>query len=141
MASAGLHAGCHSTSNDAVAVLRPASVLPPSLPALRSLLALTPLALAAMGVGAQTLDPEAIPPRLKPARSLDTSRPGSSGQKPALVLEAESLKSQVDAQTLAQGQVRLRYGDLLLRADQLSYDQVKDLARAEGSVEVSRNGT
>ncbi len=134
-------AGCHSTSIDAVAVLRPAPVLPPPLTSLRSLLALTPLALAAMSVGAQTLDPEAIPPRLKPARSLDTARAGNAEQKPALVLEAESLKSQVDAQTLAQGQVRLRYGDLLLRADQISYDQAKDLARAEGSVEVSRNGT
>lgn len=139
-------AGCHSTPNDAVAVLRPASVLTPSLPSLRSLLVLTPLAAAALSVGAQTLqpsssmDPEAIPPRLRPARSLDPTRHGSE-QKPALVLEADSLKSQMDAQTVAQGLVRLRYGDLLLRADQLSYDQVKDLARAEGSVEVSRNGT
>ena len=140
-------AGCHSTPNDAVAVLRPASVLTSPLLPLRSLLVLTPLAAAAVSVGAQTLpaapalDPEAIPLRLRPARSLDPVRNGGAEQKPALVLEAESLKSQVDAQTLAQGQVRLRYGDLLLRADQLSYDQAKDLARAEGSVEVSRNGT
>ncbi len=133
-------AGCHSTSNVAVAVLRPAPVLPSPLPTFRSLIALTPLALAALSVGAQPLDPELIPPRLKPARSLDQVRHGAE-HKPALVLEAQSLRSQVDTQTLAQGAVRLRYGDLLLRADQLSYDQVTDLARAEGSVEVSRNGT
>lgn len=79
-------------------------------------------------------------PRLRPARML--TPPGSPGQesKPALVMSARKLEAQVDQRAQAEGEVELRYGELLLRADTLSYDQPNDLARAEGSVEVSRGG-
>jgi LPS-assembly protein len=82
-------------------------------------------------------DVEAL--RLKPVRSLGAA--GKSGAKPAMVLSAKRLNSSVDQLSTAEGEAELRYGELLLRADRLSYDQVEDLARASGHVAVSRSGS
>jgi len=123
--------------NDLRSCLRPPSLLT----------AFTPLALAVSLLGAtlahaqsapQLLDPEAVPLKLRLSRKLSSP---NGAERPAVVLEAQQLKSQVDQQTELQGDVRLRYGDLLLRSDKLVYDQTRDLARAEGEVELSRGGT
>lgn len=67
--------------------------------------------------------------------------PGSSsGVKPAVVLSAKSLQSQLDQLSMAEGEAELRYGELLMKADRLSYLQPSDEARATGKVEVSVAG-
>ncbi|MEJ6005884.1 LPS assembly protein LptD [Paucibacter sp. AS339] len=77
-------------------------------------------------------------PRLKPAKTLAGTPQGEA--KPALVLSAKSLSSRLDEAMLAEGEAELRYGDLLVRAKSLRYEQVEDLAIARGDVEVSRAG-
>ncbi|MCV2351333.1 LPS-assembly protein LptD [Paucibacter sp. Y2R2-4] len=76
--------------------------------------------------------------RLKPAKTLGGSGQGEA--KPALVLSAKRLNSQLDEAMQAEGEAELRYGDLLVRAKSLRYEQVEDLATARGDVEVSRAG-
>lgn len=67
--------------------------------------------------------------------------PGSnSAVKPAVVLSAKSLQSQLDQLSVAEGEAELRYGELLLKAEKLSYMQPRDEARATGKVEVSVAG-
>ncbi|MCV2362236.1 LPS assembly protein LptD [Paucibacter sp. DJ1R-11] len=61
--------------------------------------------------------------------------------KPALVLSARSVVTRIDQESLAEGDAELRYGELLLRAQRLGYQQVDDLARATGGVEISRAGS
>jgi LPS-assembly protein len=107
--------------------------------------ALTPLGLAvlclathAQGVNGPPDPGTDEPIRLKPARQLGTY--AKPEQKPALAISAQHLQSQVDQSASGEGDVELRYGDLLLRSDTLNYDQVNDLARAKGHVQVSRGG-
>lgn len=136
------------TSADAV----PRPLLPHHRPARLSLLSharpwlgllclCAPALLRAQGVA--LVDPE--PPRLRPSKVLGVAaRSESQGNKveakPALVLSARRLSSQLDQASTAEGEAELRYGELLLRADKLSYDQAEDLARATGDVFVSRSG-
>ncbi|HEX2012842.1 MAG TPA: LPS assembly protein LptD, partial [Roseateles sp.] len=95
-----------------------------------------------LGGGAMAQDGAApeTPLPLRPSRLLVPPGGADDKSKPALVLSAQRLESQIDRRSIAEGQVELRYGDLLLRSDALSYDQVSDLAKASGGVEVSRNG-
>lgn len=58
----------------------------------------------------------------------------------ALVLEADRLVLQPDAQTVLQGDVRLRKPGLSVRADHLRYDQSRDQIDAQGQVRVQRMG-
>ncbi len=75
--------------------------------------------------------------------SAGTGEAGASGgsSKPALVMSARSVSTRIDQESVAEGEAELRYGELLLRAERLSYAQVDDLARATGGVEVSRAGS
>jgi LPS-assembly protein len=92
----------------------------------------------AQAAATTTVEPAA---KLKPSRLL-TRPAGDAGAaaKPALVLQARKIEGQVDQTATAEGEAELRYGDLLLRADRLSYDIVNDAARASGHVEISRAG-
>jgi LPS-assembly protein len=83
--------------------------------------------------------PPAEPLPLRPVRLL--SPPGVPAGKPALVISAQRLASQLDQRSQAEGEAEIRYGELLLRAPRLSYDHASDLAEAEGGVEVSRGGS
>jgi LPS-assembly protein len=85
-------------------------------------------------------DKSATPLQLKPSRLLQVPQ-ASPQSKPALVLSAKRLQTELDQRSVAEGEAELRYGDVLLRADSLSYDQSTDLARASGGVEVTRLGT
>jgi len=60
--------------------------------------------------------------------------------KPALVISAAKVSAQVDQRAEGQGDVELRYGELVLNADKLDYNVVDDLARAEGQVRINHNG-
>lgn len=57
-----------------------------------------------------------------------------------LEFEADSLEGAVDDLTRAKGQVRLKQGDLRIRADELTHTQADNTARAIGRVRISRQG-
>ncbi len=81
--------------------------------------------------------------RLRPVKVLGANANSQSKveTKPALVLSAKRLSSQLDQQSQAEGDAELRYGDLLMRAQQINYGTADDLVRARGEVEVSRSGS
>ena len=60
-------------------------------------------------------------------------------QVPTFV-QSDKLKEQANFLTTLDGQVVLRRGELLLKADQVDYDQTNDLAKARGNVYVNRAG-
>lgn len=73
-------------------------------------------------------------PRLEPLPRADPARRGP------IVLQARTLTSQPELQTLAEGDVEFRRGGLVIRADRIGYDHVRDTARAQGGVSVARDG-
>ncbi|MGL6110823.1 MAG: LPS-assembly protein LptD [Rubrivivax sp.] len=75
-------------------------------------------------------------PTLKPAPSNEEAR----SQAP-LYLRADELRGQPNAQVQAQGNVELRHAGVVIRADQLRYDQAEDLAVAQGKVRISFEGS
>ena len=91
---------------------------------------------------AQPLDPVdlAAPLRLRPSKSLATAAKSKSEAQPALVISAQRLSSALDQSSTAEGEAELRYGEILLRADTVTYGQADDLAVARGNVEVSSAG-
>jgi LPS-assembly protein len=95
-----------------------------------------PLPSAASASSPAVLGNEAL--RLKPVRSAGSK--GKRGSKSALVIGAEKLSMRLDQASSAEGAVELRSGELLLKADRMNYEQVEDLARAVGNVEVNRGG-
>ncbi len=60
-------------------------------------------------------------------------------QVPTFV-QSDKLKEQTNFLTTLDGQVVLRRGELLLKADQVDYDQTTDLAKARGNVYINRSG-
>ena len=50
------------------------------------------------------------------------------------------MRGRPDLETVAEGDAELRRGNLVIRADRLSYDQVDDLARATGHVRINQDG-
>jgi LPS-assembly protein len=73
-------------------------------------------------------------PRLAPLPRADAAR-----QLP-IVLQARTITSEPERQTVAEGDVEFRRGGLVIRADRLAYDNVRDTARASGSVSIAREG-
>lgn len=55
-------------------------------------------------------------------------------------LQADRVTGQTDVQTSLQGHATLRKSGLLIRADQLHYDQITDTAQALGQVHINRDG-
>lgn len=55
-------------------------------------------------------------------------------------MQSNTLEERANQQTVLEGQVVLRRGEILLKADQLTYDQEKDLAKARGNVYINRSG-
>lgn len=111
---------------------------------------ITPLALAAsllasggMASG-EAAPPAGAPPpaaaALEPSPRLQALPRGEAARRLPIVLQADSLRSQPDLETVAEGHVEFRRGDLLINADRLSYDASQDLANARGHVRVVRDG-
>jgi len=71
------------------------------------------------------------------------SRPTDSlpRQQGPLYLRADQLSGQPDAELRAEGRVELRHGGVVLRAEQLRYDQAEDLAVAQGKVRITFEGS
>lgn len=57
-----------------------------------------------------------------------------------LFFEADNLEGESGSRTRATGSVRLRQGDLVVRADELTHTQADNTARALGHVVIMRNG-
>lgn len=55
-------------------------------------------------------------------------------------VQSDKLNEQANFLTTLDGQVVLRRGELLLKADQVDYDQTTDLAKARGNVYINRAG-
>jgi LPS-assembly protein len=107
---------------------------------------ITPLALAAGlllcggAARAQAASPSSPPEPLQPSRSL-LRVPDAEADKPLpIILRARSLQGRPDLEAVAEGDVELRRGSLLIRADRLSYDGAEDLAAARGAVRIERDG-
>jgi LPS-assembly protein len=109
---------------------------PPHLASLPTLIA---LALGAWGSASaqQATAEDAVP--LRSSRVLGAPAKKSSA-KPAMAISAGKVTAQPDQYAEAEGDVELRYGELLLNADKLNYRVVDDFARAEGQVRINHNG-
>jgi LPS-assembly protein len=75
-------------------------------------------------------------PRLKPAASDEAAR-----RSAPLYLRADQLSGQPGGELRAEGDVEMRQAGVVLRADQLQYDQAEDLAVAQGKVRVTFEGS
>lgn len=109
--------------------------------AFRFLPRLSPLLLLALGASSSVLgQTQDSSIKLKPSRLLVPATAAGQAVKPALLLQAQRIESVLSQQATAEGDAELRYGELLLRADKLSYDLATDAALASGKVEISRDG-
>ena len=77
---------------------------------------------------------------LKTAPRLPLSSPARSRQSLPMYISAGELRGRPDLDVAAKGDVQFRQGDLFLRADDVSYDIVGDLMRAQGQVRIERSG-
>ena len=96
--------------------------------------------LLAGGAGSHAAEPAAAP-------RADTGADRSSGsitvaadKEQPVYLSAREVRSLLDQETLAEGDVELRQAGLLLTADSLRYLQATQLAIAKGKVKVQRDG-
>lgn len=111
------------------------------LPRPAPLTTLIALALCAWEASAQQAPAEAPEASLPLRNSRVLGAPAKSGAaKPALVISATKLSAQMDQQAEGSDGVELRYGELLLNTDRLTYRVVDDFARAEGNVRINHNG-
>ena len=106
---------------------------------------LTPLALAAgllaCGGAARSQTPVAAqaPAALEASPVLKALPRGPTAKALPTLLQAERISSQVDRETVAEGNAEFRRGGLVIRADRLGYDDSEDLATARGKVSVRRD--
>ena len=112
--------------------------LAPTLLAMRPRHAL-PLLAAVAWLGAQAQE---VAPTLQPVPGLKPSPTGKAPrQQGPLYLRADQLGGQLSAELRAEGRVEMRQGGVVLRADQLRYDQAEDLAVAQGKVRITFEGS
>ena len=109
----------------------------PCLTALRAA-ALALAVLCGQGAWSQDAEPQGIV--LKTAPALDPRPTGGDDRKLPVIVQARELRGRPDLETLAEGDVELRRGGVVIRADRLSYDTAEDLARAQGKVQVLHDG-
>jgi len=94
--------------------------------------------LSVLTIQAQTVT--GPPMVLKPSSLLQETINGGMRKELPTYLQSNQISGQTDLQTLLEGQVVLRRGDILLKADQIDYDQVLDLAKARGNVYINHSG-
>ena len=110
------------------------------LPAARAALPLSAVAavVASMGASAQPAPEPGIELRSSP--TVTPAPRGQGGKALPIILRAREVRGRPDLDVIAEGDAELRRGDLVIRADRLSYDEVDDLARALGSVRINQAG-
>jgi LPS-assembly protein len=106
---------------------------------------IAPLALAAglLACGGAAYAQAATPPgsqALEPSPAMLPLPRGEAAARQPILLQAQSIRSQPDLETAADGNVEFRRGSLVIRADHLRYDAPQDLVRGLGHVRVSRDG-
>ncbi len=90
---------------------------------------------AGVPAAAAASSPAAVPALVAAASTASAaSAPGPT------TLEANEIRGQPDAETIAEGEVELRRDGMMLKADRLSYDSRNDLARAVGHVKLEQMG-
>ena len=108
----------------------------------RPIRALSWLAMAILGsathVQAQTTGAPSL--TLKPSSLLSETMTQDTRKQLPTFLQSDRLNEQSSQHTELEGQVVLRRGELLLKADRVDYDQVKDLAKARGNVYINQSG-
>lgn len=57
-----------------------------------------------------------------------------------VILQADRVQGRPDIEAQAEGNVELQRGPITIRSDRLTYDNVADLAKAQGSVRITREG-
>ncbi len=77
---------------------------------------------------------------LKPSSLLEESILDSTRKQLPTFLQSDTLSGRPDLETNLNGQVIIRRGDMLIKADKVDYDQVDDFAKARGNVYINRSG-
>lgn len=98
--------------------------------------------LGSVAAQAQTqTQPASAPPLvLRPSSLLQEVIPDETRKQLPTFLQSDALRGQTDLQTTLEGNVTVRRGDILLKADQVEYDQVRDFVKARGHVTINRAG-
>ncbi len=65
---------------------------------------------------------------------------GAAGKGLPIILRAREIRGRPDLDAEATGDVEFRRGPVVIHADRLTYDEAEDLARATGSVVITRDG-
>ena len=89
-------------------------------------------------IGAQTPDAPSL--ILRPSSLLQESIPKNLRSDVPSFIQSDTLNERSNIQTDLSGQVVIRRGSLLLKADHVEYDQVEDLAKARGNVSINQSG-
>lgn len=89
---------------------------------------------------AGTAPPVADAATLEPSPLLGPLPRGDAARHLPIVLQADRIRSRPDLETVAEGEVELRRGGLVLSADRLAYDMPQDLISARGHVRVEQDG-
>ncbi len=77
---------------------------------------------------------------LKPSAALQENLPPEVRRQLPTFVSGDKLSGQTDGVVTVEGAAELRRHDTVIRADQLSFDQSSNTARAQGNVLVNRNG-
>ena len=77
---------------------------------------------------------------LKPSSLLQESLLDDTRKQLPTFLQSDTLSGRPDLETILNGKVVIRRGDILLKADKVDYDQVADFAKARGNVYINRSG-
>ncbi|WP_310626849.1 LPS assembly protein LptD [Limnohabitans sp.] len=104
--------------------------------------ALSWLIVGALGgsAGVQAQIVKAPPLVLKPSSLLEERLSPQTRKQLPTYLQSNTLNERTHQQTVLDGQVIVRRGELLLKADQVDYDQVDDFAKARGNVYINLSG-
>ena len=90
---------------------------------------------------AQAQTPSAPPLVLRSSSLLQEKIPEETRNQLPTFIQSDQLNERTNFQTTLDGQVVLRRGALLLKADRLDYDQATDLAKARGNVYINQAGS
>lgn len=91
-----------------------------------------------LALHAQTVN--SPPLMLKPSSLLQELILDDTRKQLPTFMQSDTLRGRPDLQTTLDGQVVIRRGDLLLKADKVDYDQAEDFAKARGNVYINRSG-
>ena len=77
---------------------------------------------------------------LRPSSLLQESLTSETRKQLPTYLQSDTMNERASEQTLLEGQVVMRRGEFLLRADKIDYNQVDDFAKARGHVYINQAG-